>query len=331
MNAPRASRPHPSPPPLAGEGSEGVAARRLHVSFEFFPPKTAEMEQSLWESVARLAPLKPNFVSVTYGAGGSTRERTHATVKRILAETMLTPAAHLTCVAATRADIDAVIGAYAQAGVRHIVALRGDPPGGIGERYAPHPGGYRNAAELVAGIKQLVDSKGLADIEVSVSAYPEKHPDSPSVAADIDMLKAKVDAGATRAMTQFFFENSLYFRYLDRVRASGIEIPVVPGILPVQNFKQVKNFAARAGASIPGWLAERFDGLDDDPATRKLIAAAVAAEQVIDLVDHGVTDFHFYTMNRADLVYAICHLLGLRPDALALPAGERVGARGLGR
>ncbi len=303
MNLPRPSR-------FVQAGAE----RRLRVSFEFFPPKSAEMEQSLWESIARLAPLKPNFVSVTYGAGGSTRERTHATVKRILAETMLTPAAHLTCVAATRDDIDAVIEAYAQAGVRHIVALRGDPPGGIGERYAPHPGGYRNAADLVAGIKRLVDIKGLADIEVSVSAYPEKHPDSPSIAADIDMLKAKVDAGATRAMTQFFFENSLYFRYLDRVRAAGIDIPIVPGILPVQNFKQTRNFAARTGASVPAWLAERFDGLDDDPATRKLIAAAVAAEQAIDLVDHGVTDFHFYTMNRADLVYAICHLLGLRPD-----------------
>jgi len=313
MNAPRASR-------FVAAGNR----RGIGVSFEFFPPATAEMEQSLWESIGRLAPLKPNFVSVTYGAGGSTRERTHATVKRILAETMLTPAAHLTCVAATRADVDAVIAAYAQAGVRHIVALRGDPPGGLGERYAPHPGGYRNAADLVAGIKRLVDSNGLADIEVSVSAYPEKHPDSPSIAADIDMLKAKVDAGAARAMTQFFFENSHYLRYLDRVRASGIAIPIVPGILPVQNFKQTKNFAARCGASVPQWLADRFDGLENDPATRKLIAAAVAAEQVLDLVDHGVTDFHFYTMNRADLVYAICHLLGLRPDHLPLPAAERV-------
>src|ERR1700758_1236615 len=284
------------------------ARRGLHVSFEFFPPKTAEMEQSLWECISRLAPLKPNFVSVTYGAGGSTRERTHATVKRILSQTALIPAAHLTCVAATRADIDAVIQAYAQAGVRHIVALRGDPPGGLGERYAPHPGGYCNAADLVAGIKRI------ADVEVSVSAYPEKHPDSPSVEADIDMLKAKVDAGAARAITQFFFENDLYFRYLDRVRACGIEVPIVPGILPVQNFKQTRNFAARCGASVPDWLAERFAGLDEDAATRKLIAAAVAAEQVVDLLDRGVTDFHFYTMNRADLVYAICHLLGLRPE-----------------
>jgi methylenetetrahydrofolate reductase (NADPH) len=283
------------------------SAPPIRVSFEFFPPKTAEMEKTLWEAIARLAPLRPNFVSVTYGAGGSTRERTHATVKRIIAETMLTPAAHLTCVAATRPEVDAVIEAYAQAGVRHIVALRGDPIGGVGQRFAPHPGGYRNAADLVGGIKRITD------IEVSVSAYPEKHPDSTDVAADIDMLKAKVDAGASRAITQFFFENSLYFRYLDRVRQSGINIPVVPGILPVQNFTQTKNFAARTGASVPDWLAHRFDGLDNDPTTRKLIAAAVAAEQVLDLVDQGVTDFHFYTMNRAELVYAICHLLGLRP------------------
>jgi len=278
------------------------------ISFEFFPPKTEEMEKTLWESITRLAPLKPNFVSVTYGAGGSTRERTHSTVKRMLTETALIPAAHLTCVAATREEIDAVIHSYCAAGVRHIVALRGDPVGGVAERYAPHPGGYRNAADLVGGIKRI------ADVEVSVSAYPEKHPDSPTVEADLDMLAAKVDAGATRAITQFFFENDLYFRYLDRVRARGIDVPVVPGILPVQNFKQTTNFASRCGASVPAWLARRFAGLENDPATRKLIAAAVAAEQVIDLVDRGVTDFHFYTMNRADLVYAVCHLLGLRPD-----------------
>ena len=293
--------------------TDNGSAPPIRVSFEFFPPKTAEMETTLWEAIARLAPLQPTFVSVTYGAGGSTRERTHATVKRIIAETMLTPAAHLTCVAATRAEIDAVIEAYAQAGVRHIVALRGDPIGGIGERFAPHPGGYRNGADLVSGIKRI------ADIEVSVSAYPEKHPDSADVTADIDMLKAKVDAGATRAITQFFFDNSLYFRYLDRVRKSGIDIPIVPGILPVQNFTQTKNFAARTGASVPAWLARRFDGLDNDPTTRKLIAAAVAAEQVLDLVDQGVTDFHFYTMNRAELVYAICHLLGLRPGGAEAP------------
>jgi methylenetetrahydrofolate reductase (NADPH) len=282
--------------------------RRIDVSFEFFPPKDETMEKILWESIERLKPLAPNFVSVTYGAGGTTRERTHATVKRILTETPLTPAAHLTCVAATRDEIDEIVRNYHDVGVRHIVALRGDPVGGAGERYAPHPGGYKNAADLVAGIKRIS-----GDFEVSVSAYPEKHPDSPTVDADIDMLKAKVDAGAGRAMTQFFFENDLYLRYLDRVRARGIDIPIVPGILPVQNFKSATNFAARAGASVPAWLAERFHGLDHDPATRKLIAAAVAAEQVIDLVDRGVTNFHFYTMNRADLVYAICHLLGLRP------------------
>jgi methylenetetrahydrofolate reductase (NADPH) len=280
---------------------------RLAVSFEFFPPKDEGMEKTLWDSIERLAPLAPSFVSVTYGAGGSTRERTHATVKRILQETPLTPAAHLTCVAATRGEIDAIVSNYHEVGVRHIVALRGDSIDGPGSRYAPHPGGYENAAALVAGIKRL------GDFEISVSAYPEKHPDSPTVEADLDMLKAKVEAGAGRAITQFFFENDLYFRYLDRVRARGIDIPIVPGILPVQNYKSMVGFAQRCGTSVPVWLAERFHGLDQDPATRKLIAAAVAAEQVIDLLDRGVTSFHFYTMNRADLVYAICHLLGLRP------------------
>ena len=230
------------------------AGTRIRVSFEFFPPKTDEMERTLWESIERLSPLQPNFVSVTYGAGGSTRERTHATVKRILAETTLTPAAHLTCVSATRDEVDSVIRGYHEAGVRHIVALRGDPAGGVGERYAPHPGGYRNAAHLISGIKRLTGA------EVSVSAYPEKHPDSPSVEADIDMLRQKVDAGATRAITQFFFENDLYFRYLDRVRAHGIDVPITPGILPVQNFKQAKNFATRCGTSVPDWLASASTG-----------------------------------------------------------------------
>jgi methylenetetrahydrofolate reductase (NADPH) len=296
MNASRLSR------------NERASERRIDVSFEFFPPKDEAMEKILWESIERLAPLSPNFVSVTYGAGGTTRERTHATVKRILGETPLIPAAHLTCVAATKAEIDGVVQNYHDAGVRHIVALRGDSLEGAGAKYAPHPGGYETSAKLVEGIKRVS-----GDFEVSVSAYPEKHPDSPNVDADIDMLKAKVDAGAGRAITQFFFENDLYFRYLDRVRARGIEIPIVPGILPVQNFKAATNFAARAGASVPAWLADRFNGLDNDPATRKLIAAAVAAEQVLDLVDRGVTNFHFYTMNRADLVFAVCHLLGLRP------------------
>jgi len=292
---------------LASDPVSDFDAGPPRISFEFFPPKTPEMEGRLWAAIKRLEPLRPRFVSVTYGAGGSTRERTHSTVRRIREETALEPAAHLTCVAATRGEIDAVIDAYRDAGVRHIVALRGDPTGGVGEKYAPHPGGYKNAADLVGGIKRV------GGFEVSVSAYPEKHPDSPSVEADIDMLKAKVDAGASRAMTQFFFENDVYFRYLEAVRARGIDIPIVPGILPVQNFKQVKGFAERCGTSVPRWLAERFEGLDDDVATRKLIAAAVAAEQVLDLVDRGVSDFHFYTMNRADLVYAVCHLLGLRP------------------
>ncbi len=279
---------------------------RIKVSFEFFPPKSADMEATLWSSIERLAPLHPQFVSVTYGAGGSTRERTHATVSRLVRDTDLKPAAHLTCVAATRAEVDEVVRSYWDAGVRHVVALRGDPVGGLGTAYEPHPGGYDRTCDLVAGIKRA------GDFEVSVSAYPEKHPEAGSLDADIDALKAKVDCGADRAITQFFFDNDLYFRYLDRVRARGIDIPIVPGIVPVQNFKQTANFAAKTGASVPAWLAARFDGLDNDVETRKLIAAAVAAEQVIDLVDRGVSEFHFYTMNRADLVYAICHLLGLR-------------------
>jgi methylenetetrahydrofolate reductase (NADPH) len=279
------------------------------ISFEFFPPKSDEMERSLWETITRLAPLAPNFVSVTYGAGGSTRERTHSTISRILHETQLTPAAHLTCVDAPRADVDEVVAQYHDVGVRHIVALRGDPSGGLGSAYTPHPDGYRSSADLVASIKRRY-----GDIDVTVSAYPERHPESPSFDADIDMLAAKVDAGATRAITQFFFDNDLYFRYLDRVRARGISIPIVPGILPVQNFKQAANFAKRTGASMPDWLAAKFEGLDDDAETRKLVAATVAAGQVQKLAKHGVDTFHFYTMNRADLVFAISHLLGIRPS-----------------
>jgi len=281
----------------------------LRVSMEFFPPKTDEMEETLWRSIERLAPLSPSFVSVTYGAGGSTRERTHHTLKRILAETDLKPAAHLTCVAASRDDVDAVVRAYGEAGIRHIVALRGDPAGGIGTRYEPHPAGYANAAELVAGIRRV------GDFEVSVAAYPEKHPESPSVAADIEMLKRKVDAGATRAMTQFFFDNDVFEAYVEKVRAAGIAIPIVPGVVPVHSFPLVARFAEKTGASVPRWLAQRFEGLENDAATRQLVAAAVAAEQVLDLIDRGFTDLHFYTMNRADLVYAICHLLGMRPKA----------------
>ena len=278
------------------------------ISFEFFPPKTEEMERSLWDTIKRLTPLAPKCVSVTYGAGGSTRERTQSTIARILAETDLTPAAHLTCVGAARGEIDDIVGRYHDIGVRHIVALRGDPAGGIGTPYAAHPDGYRTSADLVAGIKRQHP-----DIEVSVSAYPEKHPESPDFDADIDVLQAKVDAGATRAITQVFFDNDLYLRYLDRVRARGIAIPIVPGIMPMHNFKQARNFVTRAGTTVPDWLAEKFEGLDDDAETRKLVAATVAADQVRKLTKQGVDTFHFYTMNRADLVFAICHLLGIRP------------------
>jgi methylenetetrahydrofolate reductase (NADPH) len=280
------------------------------ISFEFFPPKTEDMERSLWEVINRLAPLSPNFVSVTYGAGGSTRERTHSTIARILKETQLTPAAHLTCVDATRSEIDEVVAQYHDAGVRHIVALRGDPTTGIGTPYVAHKDGYQTSAELVASIK-----KRYPDIEVTVSAYPETHPESRDIDADLDMLQAKVDAGATRAITQVFFDNDLYFRYLDRVRARGINIPILPGIMPMHNFRQAKGFVTRAGTSVPSWLEEKFDGLDNDPETRKLVAATVAAGQVQKLAKHGVENFHFYTMNRADLVFAISHLLGYRPQS----------------
>jgi methylenetetrahydrofolate reductase (NADPH) len=280
----------------------------ISVSFEFFPPATEQMERILWDSIKRLAPLDPGFVSVTYGAGGSTRERTHATVARVLRETAIKPAAHLTCVAASKDEIDSIVRSYWETGVRHIVALRGDSQDGPGTKFRPHPKGYETSAALVAGIKRI------ADFEISVSTYPEGHPESVSTEADIDFLKAKIDAGASRAITQFFFENEIYLRFLDKVRSRGIDIPITPGIVPVQNFKQTAKFAKRAGASVPRWLASRFEGLDDDPETRKLVAATVAAEQVLDLVDHGIREFHFYTMNRADLVYAICHLLGLRPN-----------------
>ncbi|MCC6983953.1 MAG: methylenetetrahydrofolate reductase [NAD(P)H] [Bauldia sp.] len=288
-----------------------AAPSRLRVSFEFFPPKTEAMEETLWRSVQRLAPLAPSFVSVTYGAGGSTRERTHQTVNRILRETSLRPAAHLTCVAAERGEVDAVVEDYKAIGVRHIVALRGDPPDGPGTRFYTHPHGYQTSVELVEGILRI------APFEVSVAAYPEKHPESPSVADDIEMLKRKVGAGASRAITQFFFDNDTFERYVEKVRAAGIDVPITPGIIPVHSFKQVARFAERCGASIPAWLAARFEGLEEDAETRQLVAAAVAAEQVLDLIDRGITDFHFYTMNRADLVYAICHLIGMRPATAA--------------
>ena len=290
---------------------EGPRAPKLpNISFEFFPPKTEEMERNLWDTIKRLAPLTPNFVSVTYGAGGSTRERTHATIVRILKETCLLPAAHLTCVGASRGEINEVVDRYHEAGVRHIVALRGDPASGIGTPFIAHPDGYKTSPELVAGIR-----KRHADIEVSVSAYPEKHPEARDFDRDIDTLQAKVDAGATRAITQVFFDNDFYLRYLDRVRARGIKIPIVPGIMPMHNFKQARNFVTRAGTTVPDWLAQKFDGLDHDAETRKLVAATVAAGQVQKLAKHGIDTFHFYTMNRADLVFAICHLLGIRPKA----------------
>ena len=272
------------------------------------------MEQTLWASVKRLEPLRPRFVSVTYGAGGSTRERTHATVVRILRESSLVPAAHLTCVGATREEVDAIARRYWQAGVRHIVALRGDPPAGT-ERYEPHPGGYPCAHDLIAGLKRV------ADFEISVAAFPETHPEAVSPEADLDYLKRKIDAGASRAITQYFFDVELYLGFIERVRKVGITVPIVPGILPVSNFAQVVNFSAKCGATVPDWLAKLFEGLDEDPETRKLVAATVAADQCRRLQAAGVNEFHFYTLNRADLTYAISHILGLRPQAQEDAAG----------
>lgn len=285
-----------------------VTPESLNISYEFFPPKTEKMEATLWEAINRLAPLNPSFVSVTYGAGGSTRERTHSTVSRIVNETQLKPAAHLTCVSATKEQVNEVIRSYKEAGVNHIVALRGDPAEGVGQTYKPTPGGYEGSVELIKGIKAISD-----DFEITVSAYPEKHPESSSLDADIDLLKQKIDAGATRAITQFFFDNDHYYRYLEKTQAAGIEIPIIPGIIPILNFKTMTKFAASSGATIPNWIAKRFEGLDDDPKTARLVSAAIAVEQVLDLIDHSITDLHFYTLNRADLVYAICHMLGFRP------------------
>ena len=294
-----------------------LGAGEIDVSFEFFPPKNEKMEQNLWAAIGRLAPLCPEFVSVTYGAGGSTRERTHNTVARLVDETALRPAAHLTCVDATKDEVNAVAKGYWDAGVRHIVALRGDPPAGPGTDYQAHPGGYENAADLVAGLKKI------AKFEVSVAGYPETHPESQTIAADIENLKAKVDAGADRIITQFGFDNTHYLRFVEHARAAGIWVPITPGVVPIHNFRQVAGFSVRAGANVPAWLARRFEGLEQDPTTTHLVAAAVATEQVMGLVDEGIKSFHFYTLNRADLVYAICHLLGLRPlnaEPLETPA-----------
>ena len=286
---------------------------RTRVSFEFFPPKTPEMEETLWRSIRRLEPLRPEFVSVTYGAGGSTRERTHATVKRLVQETTLTPAAHLTCVGATRDEVNDVIRSYWEAGVRHIVALRGDMPE-LGAAYRAHPQGYQSTPDLIKGIKRI------GDFEVSVSAYPEGHPDSESFAADIELLKRKVDAGATRAITQFAFDTERHARFLEEVWKAGIKVPVVHGIMPTTNFKGTRRMAERCGASIPKWLDDYYIGLDDDLETRKLIAAYVAAEQVNRLRAYGFDRFHFYTLNQADLTFAICHVIGLRPERVAVLA-----------
>lgn len=278
----------------------------ISVSFEFFPPASDELREQLWKVVQTLAPLEPRFVSVTYGAGGSTRDRTHSTVSRIIAEARLPAAAHLTCVDSTKADIRAVAEAYWDAGVRRIVALRGDM-GAPGVPFTAHPQGYANAAELVAGLK------GIAPFEISVAAYPEMHPDSPSAEADIDNLKRKFDAGASSAITQFFFEPEVFFRFRDRLAAAGIDAPIYPGILPVTNVAQARKFARACGASIPPWMDGLFEGLDARPASRQLVAATVCAEFCRRLYAGGVRDFHFYTLNRAELSYAICHLLGLRP------------------
>jgi methylenetetrahydrofolate reductase (NADPH) len=289
------------------------------VSFEFFPPKTEKMERSLWEAVLRLAPLAPDFVSVTYGAGGSTRERTHATVARIQSEAGLIAAAHLTCVGASREEINDIARSYWQAGIRHIVALRGDPPasadgsGGLGGGgYRPHPDGYAYAVDLVEGLRSV------ADFEISVAAYPEGHPEAVSLEADLDNLKRKIDAGATRAISQFFFDTDKFPRFLERAQRAGITVPIIPGILPITNFTRTVDMAGKCGASIPSWFADAFDGLDNDPETRQMVAANVAVRQCQQLRRHGVHEFHFYTLNRADLTVAICHMLGVRAPQPAL-------------
>ncbi|WPZ36623.1 methylenetetrahydrofolate reductase [NAD(P)H] [Thalassobaculum sp. OXR-137] len=278
-----------------------------NVSFEFFPPKDEEGEAKLWHTVSRLEPYRPSFVSVTYGAGGSTRERTSRIVKRLARESSLTPAAHLTCVGATREEIDEIVRDWQAAGIKHIVALRGDAPADA-ERYEPHPGGYANAAELTEGLRRI------GDFEISVGAYPDVHPDSATPAADLDNLKRKIDAGATRAITQYFFEADTFLRFRDICDKAGITVPVVPGILPVTNFKTVVRFSKACGAVVPAWMAELFDGLDEDPETRQLVAATTASDLCMKLMEEGVEDFHFYTLNRPQLTGAICRRLGLRPE-----------------
>jgi len=287
-----------------------IMGERPRVSFEFFPPNTEAMERTLWESIGRLSVLQPQFVSVTYGADGSTRERTHAAVQRILAETELTAAPHLTCIDASRGEVDDIARRYWDMGIRHIVALRGDPPQGQ-DQYQPHKDGYAYASDLVAGLKKV------SDFNVSVAAYPEVHPEAPDEQFDLDNLKRKLDAGASSAITQFFFEIDTFLRFRDKCAAAGIDAPIVPGILPITRFPQLQRFADLCGASVPGWLHERFDGLNDDAETRRMIAANVAIEQVRLLQSQGVDEFHFYTLNRSELTYAICHALGVRPQQAA--------------
>lgn len=282
----------------------------IDVSFEFFPPGTESMEKTLWKSIKHLGVLKPRFVSVTYGADGTTRQRTHTAVARIVNETDLTAAPHLTCIDASRAEIDDIARRYWDMGVRHLVALRGDPPQGV-STYVPRADGYAYASDLVAGLKKV------ADFDVSVAAYPEVHPEAGSAVADLDNLKRKLDAGASRAITQFFFDVDLYFRFRDRCAKAGIDSQIIPGILPITRFPQLERFAGQCGASVPAWLKERFDGLENDAETRKLIAASVAIEQVARLRKEGVVDFHFYTLNRSELAFAICHAIGVRPTKVA--------------
>jgi methylenetetrahydrofolate reductase (NADPH) len=303
-------------PSLTSIPSSGAVVPR--VSFEFFPPKTPELEQQLFAAVERLAPLEPAYVSVTYGAGGTTRERTLSVIRRLLAETSLAPAAHLTCVEASRAEVDGVIRDYWAAGVRHIVALRGDPPGQLGGAYTPGPDSYRHATDLVAAITAI------APFEVSVGGYPEKHPESPSIAHDIDVLKAKIDAGAARITTQFFLDTDQFFRWVDQVRDAGINVPIVPGVMPVTSVKGLKRMAQISHARIPDRIAALFEGLDGDPDTRNLVSASASSEMCAELVAQGFADLHFYTMNRAELVYAVCRMLGVTPraEAWAQPAAQ---------
>ncbi len=306
---------------LSGERLVPIATRMAHltppeISFEFFPPKTEALEGQLWSCIRRLEPLRPRFVSVTYGAGGSTQERTHATVLRLVRETSLTPAAHLTCVGASRDEVDAVARRYWEAGVRHIVALRGDPPSSAS--HVAHPAGYRFAADLVAGLKRV------ADFEISVAAYPETHPEAISPEFDLDNLKRKLDAGASSAISQVFFNTGIFLDFLDRALAAGITAPIIPGIMPVSNLAQAKRMSEMGGTRVPDWMEEMFAGLDNDPETRRMVAAAIAAEQVRTLQANGIDQFHFYTLNRADLVFAIAHILGVRTRAVDPSAGSNI-------